>query len=534
MSAIWRKQDNDWRPLLPSGFPSEEALHDLVEDAPHLLPLSGDPTLVVVGREVALGPGKADLVAVEADGRIAVIEIKLRRNAEAKRAVVAQVLTYAAYLKGIVAADLEGNVLRTHLNQRPFASLAEAAGEADQSGEFDPQTFATGVAESLASGSFRLVLVLDEAPVELVQLVGYLESISTGVTVDLIAVSAYELGDEQILVPQRVDPDYAQETATPSRPSVTRRSGRATPVDGTEAFEEAIERAGGQTGEHLRRLLAWARRLEERKLATLKSVLGEGREILLLWLPGEKAGLVSIWNDRGAYISLWRSVFVRHAWEQIEPIERLLDKPIGQGNTVANPPEELLDLLTTAYERAADSSSEWDGKSYYSAFGEGPERNWDDARDFGFVAAGGGAWYSKTLKQLDEGDRVFVYIPKGNGVGGYVGVGTVTGRSRQAKDFLVEKDGRQRPLPEVTRADIGRGGTTDPDLAEWVVPVRWIKALPREEAIRDSDFFANQNSAVKLTHGYTLRRLTDAFGLERPTEQDTGSNGSEPAARQRA
>jgi hypothetical protein len=63
MSAIWRRDADEWRPLLASNFANEEALHDLVEEAPHLLPLSGDPALVVVGREVALGSGYADLVA---------------------------------------------------------------------------------------------------------------------------------------------------------------------------------------------------------------------------------------------------------------------------------------------------------------------------------------------------------------------------------------------------------------------------------------------------------------------------------------
>lgn len=36
----------------------------------------------------------------------------------------------------------------------------------------------------------------------------------------------------------------------------------------------------------------------------------------------------------------------------------------------------------------------------------------------------------------------------------------------------------------------------------------------REDAVKDSHFFANQNSAVRLTHGYTLKRLTDEFGLD--------------------
>ncbi len=76
MTAIWRQQEDEWRPLLPSGFPSEEKLHDLVEGSPNLLPLSGDPSLTVLGREVAVGPGYADLLAIEADGRLAIVEIR--------------------------------------------------------------------------------------------------------------------------------------------------------------------------------------------------------------------------------------------------------------------------------------------------------------------------------------------------------------------------------------------------------------------------------------------------------------------------
>jgi len=41
-------------------------LHDLVAEAPHFLPLAGTPPrLLVLGREVQLGNGYADLVARE-------------------------------------------------------------------------------------------------------------------------------------------------------------------------------------------------------------------------------------------------------------------------------------------------------------------------------------------------------------------------------------------------------------------------------------------------------------------------------------
>jgi RecB family endonuclease NucS len=80
-----------------------------------MLPLSGSPRLTVLGREVRLGAGYADLIAVESSGRLVVIEVKLADNAEARRAVVAQVLSYAGYLQGLDPDQLEVQVLARHL-----------------------------------------------------------------------------------------------------------------------------------------------------------------------------------------------------------------------------------------------------------------------------------------------------------------------------------------------------------------------------------------------------------------------------------
>jgi hypothetical protein len=41
----------------------------LVQQAPQMLPLAGSPQLTVLGREVRLGSGFADLIAVESTGR---------------------------------------------------------------------------------------------------------------------------------------------------------------------------------------------------------------------------------------------------------------------------------------------------------------------------------------------------------------------------------------------------------------------------------------------------------------------------------
>lgn len=124
MTAIWQNNETGWHLMAPSGFPDEAALHGLVEEAPHILPLAGGPRLVVLGREVLLGGNWADLVAIEPSGRLAILEIKLGKSAEARRAVVAQILTYAAYLRGMSVETLERDILRTHIQKRGYENLA--------------------------------------------------------------------------------------------------------------------------------------------------------------------------------------------------------------------------------------------------------------------------------------------------------------------------------------------------------------------------------------------------------------------------
>ena len=58
---------------------------DLVENAPQMLPLAGSPQLTMLGREVRLGSGCADSLAVQSTGRLVLIEVKLAGKAESRR-----------------------------------------------------------------------------------------------------------------------------------------------------------------------------------------------------------------------------------------------------------------------------------------------------------------------------------------------------------------------------------------------------------------------------------------------------------------
>ena len=355
MTALWRKDGSGWGLLAAAGFADEAALHSLVEESPQLLPLSGAPQLVVVGREVALGGGYADLVAVEASGRLAVIEVKLARNAEARRAVVAQVLTYAAFLHGMDLATLERDVLGRQLRELGYESLVGAIAANDQTGSLDAEEFTAAITTNLASGAFRLVLVLDAAPAELVRLVGYLEAVGGQIVIDLVTVTPYDVDGTQIMVPQRVDPERVS-TPGPSRAPAESRTSIVPTTTGADEFVAAIDAAPAEHRAELLRLANWAISLEQEGLVRLLTGHGKsGRLTLLPRLYGDEAGLVTIWNDHGPYVTPWRTVFERRAAEEIPAVEAAIGTRLGTGNVIRSISDEALLAITRAYRAAAQA-----------------------------------------------------------------------------------------------------------------------------------------------------------------------------------
>jgi len=125
----------------------------------------------------------------------------MRATREARRAVVAQILAYAAYVFRLSLGEFERDVLGAHLRSRGFETLAEAAAADDQSGSVDRGEVEEALRANLASGHSRLVLVLDDVPEELVRLIGYLEAMTPELLIDLIKVSQYSIGGSQVLVP---------------------------------------------------------------------------------------------------------------------------------------------------------------------------------------------------------------------------------------------------------------------------------------------------------------------------------------------
>jgi hypothetical protein len=112
---------------------------------------------------------------------------------------------------------------------------------------------------------------------------------------------------------------------------------------------------------------------------------------------------------------------------------------------------------------------------YYYNVGEGPHRNWDDYRQFGFISAGQGEQWRDALLGFQEGDVFAAYL-KGKG---YVGVGQIRDRARPIRTVTVSG----KPLLQVALRSDGMNANVDSDeLCEYVCTVDWKAAVDRSEA----------------------------------------------------
>ena len=171
----------------------------------------------------------------------------------------------------------------------------------------------------------------------------------------------------------------------------------------------------------------------------------------------------------------------------------------------------LIDPVETESKAASVRATkvEWNGE-YYVSFGHDGSRDWGEAAKYGFISAGGGSWYTRTLQFLSPGDRVWVNVPKK----GYVGVGRVSGQPIAAKDFIVDSGGERVPFLDVAKADYHRSFVEDDEKAEYLVPVNWLDTRPITSPVSEVGFFGNQNTVCKPRTTkwiHTVERLKHAF-----------------------
>lgn len=166
-------------------------------------------------------------------------------------------------------------------------------------------------------------------------------------------------------------------------------------------------------------------------------------------------------------------------------------------------------------EAKAEYNSKWN-REYYISFGEDDFRKWEDACKFGFVSAGGGKWYTQTLKMLHNGDRIWVNIPHT----GYVGVGIVQADVQQASEAGWEVNGVFTEMKQMPLRGNYFYNADNAEEAEYIVPVKWITTVPIQAAVKETGFFGNQNTVCRPTTEkweFTVKRLKEVWGIKDST-----------------
>jgi hypothetical protein len=185
----------------------EAWLQQIVHDHPETLPIEqiepGFGTPVSVCRELPLHAGFADNLLLTPEGNIILVEVKLWRNGEARREVVAQTLDYASCLFEMSYSDLEAAVSKSETwKDRASPRLHQLFEKADAP---DPATFIDAVNTNLRAGRILILVVGDGIRTEMERLASLLQShAGARFTFGLIQLAVYQLPDNlgQLVVPQ--------------------------------------------------------------------------------------------------------------------------------------------------------------------------------------------------------------------------------------------------------------------------------------------------------------------------------------------
>jgi hypothetical protein len=164
-------------------FLDEAELETVVAENPALLARPLDTPMALVKRQVNLPEaGLLDLLYVSSTGLPIAVEVKLARNGESRRVIIAQIIDYVSSLTQLTVDELDTAVdgaLDAALQQ---LKLQDTPGAYDQIWQ--------QVGANLRAGLARVVLVLDETPADLERIVRFLAERSS-LDVRLVTVAKY-------------------------------------------------------------------------------------------------------------------------------------------------------------------------------------------------------------------------------------------------------------------------------------------------------------------------------------------------------
>jgi len=142
-----------------------------------------------------------------------------------------------------------------------------------------------------------------------------------------------------------------------------------------------------------------------------------------------------------------------------------------------------------------DPDAVWDGKSWFFNIGEvGPSPySWDDCLTYSFICAGGGKRYRQIMQNFEQDDIIYAYISGS----GYVGVGTVVKLAVPFREATLEDEKtRLVDLRQAGKLAGSYNDSSDDDKADWIVLVKWEKAVEKDQSVRLSPVVPSTASRI--------------------------------------
>ncbi|EGQ7835097.1 TPA: hypothetical protein I7750_19705 [Vibrio vulnificus] len=175
----------DSKILSQQEFTYEKELQGCLSTQPALLKSEQEDDIIFVHRELKLpSAGFLDIFCIDSSGTPIAVEVKLAKNGQSRREVVAQIFDYVSDLSSITIDELD--------------DLVEGTIYDCLSGQDTDQNLWRTCAANLRAGMIKVVIAVDEANEDLVRIVRYINEHSD-LDVRLLTISKYQ--DGKIFVP---------------------------------------------------------------------------------------------------------------------------------------------------------------------------------------------------------------------------------------------------------------------------------------------------------------------------------------------
>ena len=225
-----RDRQGRLEPLEEERFAKEDELQALIAEHPEVLDgeqmRPGDPLRwILITREQGIAESSdaaarwsVDHLIVDQDAVPTLVEVKRGSNPEIRRAIVGQMLEYAAHAARTWNAETLRRAFEESTTTRGLDPGEELGKLLMADGEPDADVFWERVATNLAATRLRLLFVADEVPDPLERIVEFLNAQMAGIEVLAVEIKQFKGHSSQTLVPRVIG-----RTAASPRP-VGRRS----------------------------------------------------------------------------------------------------------------------------------------------------------------------------------------------------------------------------------------------------------------------------------------------------------------------